>query len=88
MMGSFGSGMGSMWLFALLALAGITLLVILVVRLLGGGLNRGRPAGGDVHGDGTPSRSRARQILDERFARGELTIEDYRERLQALGEEE
>ncbi len=88
MMGGFDGGMSSMWLFALLALAGITLLVILVVRLLGGGLNRGRPTDDGVHGDGTPGRSRARQLLDERFARGELTVEDYREHLRVLGEEE
>lgn len=28
--------------------------------------------------------SRAREILDERFARGELSSEEYRERLEAL----
>lgn len=92
MMGGFGGGLGFMWLSALLALAGITLLVILLVRLLGGGLNRRSTGdsghGDDVHGDGTPGRSQARQILDERFARGELTAEDYRKRLRVLGERE
>jgi putative membrane protein len=32
-------------------------------------------------------RSRARQVLDERYARGEITTEEYRERLRALGED-
>jgi putative membrane protein len=30
------------------------------------------------------SSARAKEILDERFARGELTIEEYRERREAL----
>ncbi|BCW69253.1 SHOCT domain-containing protein [Arthrobacter sp. NicSoilB8] len=34
-----------------------------------------------------PGRSQARMILDERFARGELTVEQYRENLKVLGEE-
>ena len=32
-------------------------------------------------------KSRARLILDERFARGELTAEQYRDNLKVLGEE-
>ena len=32
-------------------------------------------------------RSRARQILDERFAKGELTADQYREQVRVLGEE-
>ena len=34
-----------------------------------------------------PGRSPARRILDERFARGELTVEQYRENLKVLDEE-
>jgi putative membrane protein len=34
-----------------------------------------------------PGRSPARLILDERFARGELTVEQYRENLKVLDEE-
>jgi putative membrane protein len=33
----------------------------------------------------TGSTNRAREILAERLARGEITVEEYRERLQALG---
>jgi putative membrane protein len=57
-----------------LLLAGLLLAglgVLVVVALRLGG--RGR-------------RSAARQILDERFARGELTTEEYAERLRALGD--
>lgn len=34
-----------------------------------------------------PGKSQARLILDERFARGELTAEQYRENVKVLGEE-
>ena len=82
MMGT-GMGMGWMWIFWLLLIVGIVLLVALAVRALGGGIRRDGAPGGD---DGRPSRSHARELLDERYARGELTTEEYRERLTALGE--
>jgi len=45
-------------------------------------------AGGPAGGPGFPGgKSPARLILDERFARGELTAEQYRENLKVLGEE-
>jgi putative membrane protein len=47
--------------------------VWLLVRTLGSG------------GPGTsPSTRRARELLAERFARGEMTVEEYRERLDVL----
>lgn len=33
----------------------------------------------------SPGGGRAREILDERYARGELTTDEYRERLDHLG---
>ncbi|MBK5223953.1 MAG: SHOCT domain-containing protein [Acidimicrobiia bacterium] len=33
----------------------------------------------------SPGSARAREILDERYARGELTTDEYRERLDHLG---
>jgi putative membrane protein len=76
--------MAWMWMFWLLLVVGIVLVVVVAVRALGGGLHReGTPGGGD----GRPSRTRAREVLDERYARGELTTEEYRERLSALGED-
>ncbi|HEX9225109.1 MAG TPA: SHOCT domain-containing protein [Arthrobacter sp.] len=50
----------------------------------------GNPPGGAGFqgGPGVPGgKSPARLILDERFARGELTAEQYRENLKVLGEE-
>lgn len=44
----------------------------------------GTPPGGTGFPGG---KSQARLILDERFARGELTAEQYRENLKVLGEE-
>lgn len=86
-MGDFSGGMGSMWLFGLLALVGVTLLVILLVRLIGGGV-RGNAPSNDVSGEGRADRNRAHQILDERLAKGELSVEEYRQRLQTLRENE
>jgi putative membrane protein len=78
MMWGYGYEIGWMWLWGVFLLAGITVLVILAVRLLTGGL---------LHSGPSPSgRSQARLILDERFARGELTAEQYRENLKVLGE--
>lgn len=100
MMWGYGPDMGWMWLWGVLMLVGIALLVLVAVRLFsgggrggfqGGGFNPpGQPgAGGPWPGAGGPGqgRSRARQILDERFAKGELTADEYREQVRVLGEE-
>jgi putative membrane protein len=83
-------GMGWLWLFGLLLLVvGIGVLVVLAVRLWRGGVDRGTGPGasGPPRLDGRPpAHGRARDVLDERYARGELTTEEYRERLQALNE--
>jgi putative membrane protein len=75
--------MGWYWLFGALLLLGLTLLVVVAVRGLLGGVGRGGPT---VAGD-QPAGRQARNILDERYARGELSTEEYRERLQDLGED-
>lgn len=76
-----GSGMGWMWLFWLLLVVGLALLVLVAVRALFGGVTRGRSTQ-------TATRaSTAGDLLDERYARGELNTDEYRERLQALREE-
>ena len=84
-MNGYGSGMGWGWIFWLLMLIGIVLVIVVVVRAAGGGRRDAdfTPATG-----GRSGRSRAREVLDERYARGELTTEEYRERLTALGENE
>lgn len=83
MMWGYGWDMGWMWLFVPLTLIGIVLVVLLAVRLFGGGVSRGGVAGPLA----AQGRSRARQILDERFAKGELTADQYREQLRVLDED-
>ncbi len=91
----YGSGMG-MWGFGLLLVVGVGLLVVLAARALGSGVTRGPRVGpNEPPHDATgteqpqdapaPGPGRAREILDERYARGELSTEEYRERLQSLG---
>lgn len=76
-------GMGWGWLFWLLLIAGVILLVIVAIRLIGGGVARGTSSGvSDAVRDG----GRARQLLDERYASSELSTEEYRERLRVLRE--
>ncbi len=84
MMGGYGCGpmMGWVWVFWILIVVGVALLVLLAVRLIGGGTNR-TGTGGGPSGAAT-GRSAARRILDERYAKGELDVEDYRERLKGL----
>jgi putative membrane protein len=78
MMGD-GFGGGWMWLFGLLLLLGLSLLVVVAVRALGGGIYRARSARPN-------ERSRARELLDERYARGELSTDEYWERRRHLEE--
>jgi putative membrane protein len=73
------NGMGWMGLWGLLVLVGIVLLVVLVVWVLVGGVGSS--------GRRNAPRSAARQRLDERYAGGELTTEEYRERVRALEED-
>lgn len=87
MMWGYGQGVGWMWLWGVLLLIGIGILVLLMVRILGGGIGGGyAPPGAQGPGGAPMGKSRARQILDERFAAGELTAEQYREHLKVLGE--
>lgn len=88
MMWGYGQGMGWMWLWVPLLLIGIALLVLLAVRVFSGGIRHGYgPPGPPRPGGPSPSGgSRAHQILEERFARGELTADQYREHLKMLGE--
>lgn len=85
MMGN-GWGMGWMWFIWPLVILGIVLLVVFLVR---GTTTRTPDHGGEAAPprDGESARSRAQEILDERYARGELTDEEYQERLRNLGGE-
>ena len=67
-----GWGWGGMWLGPLFMLIPLTLLIaaiVLLVRWMGGGSGNG---GGRVR--------TARDILDERYARGEIDREEYQRR--------
>lgn len=78
-----GVGMGGGMFFGVLLLGLVHLLVIGVWAVLGG-VQRG--------GSGSTSRSQrgfepeARRLLDERYARGEITTDEYQERLRVLGQ--
>ena len=71
MMGWSGyGGFGMLWM--LLVMVGVVLLVVWGVRQMGGA--------------GTaPGRSRALEILDERYARGEIDREEFDTRRRDLG---
>ncbi|TFD32261.1 SHOCT domain-containing protein [Cryobacterium cryoconiti] len=87
MMWGYNGGLGWTVLFGLITIVSVVTLIVLAVRLSAGSRDRrepGPPSGAPYAG--TPGRSRARQILDERFAAGELTQEQYLEQVRALGE--
>ena len=70
------------WFFGALILLGIVIIGVVIVRANGGGLSRTR-----LRARGPPHKKNghARAILDERYARGELTTE-YLKRLNGLKE--
>ncbi len=79
--GMDGFWMGGGWLFGALIVVGVVLLIVLLVRVLGGGVSRNTGREQDVQ-----SPRSARQVLDERYARGDLSTEEYQERLRVLGD--
>jgi putative membrane protein len=84
MMWGNGYNMAWGWPVGLLMLVAIILLVIWAVRAFAGGTDRGGQRGDAPVASGKGERSQARQILDDRFAKGELNAEEYRERLKVL----
>lgn len=79
MMG-YGYGMEWMWVWMLtwllLAVAGLAVLSFAVIKLVGAGSRR--------INSGASGANAARQILSERFARGEIDEDEYRKRRDAL----
>jgi putative membrane protein len=69
--GRMMGGWGWMWLVGLLSMLALVVVVVWAVTR-SGSTNRPNPP------------SRAREILDERYARGEISTEEYRERLDTL----
>ncbi|MEO7147522.1 MAG: SHOCT domain-containing protein [Terrimesophilobacter sp.] len=86
MMFGYGYGMGWMWLWGLLALAGLVVLVFVIVRLAAGGATRDHARDPGATGARVEGKRMPREILDERYAKGELTTEEYQERLRVLGD--
>ncbi len=73
----------TLWFYGALLLAGVVLLAATILRVLVGGLDHGP----DRPGRGTGlSGGRARQLLDERYAAGELGTEEYQRRRHTLEE--
>ena len=89
MMDGGGFVRGWQWVFGLLLVIGLILLVFLAVRAVGGGISRDNKRGPGGAGGGQAYHSGgAREIVAERYARGELTEAEYRERLRVLDEGE
>lgn len=87
MMNGYGSmmGWGWMWIFWILIVIGVVLLVVLAVRMMRGDTPR---RGGDHDTfDRARPQATARQTLEQRYARGEIDTEEYRERLRVLEED-
>ena len=87
-------GMGWGWLFLTLLIVGIVILVVWAIRYMGPGGSTQAGPGRDSDQRETPSagghgsgNERARQILAERYARGEIELSEYEERLRTLREE-
>jgi putative membrane protein len=72
--GQMMGGWGWMWLVGLLSMLLLVALGVVVVWAVTRSGSTSRP-------DPT---SRAREILNERYARGEISTDEYRERLDAL----
>ena len=83
-MGS-GSAMGGGMFMGVLMMMGVILLIVVLVRAVGGGL-RLRDSSHEERGRSPRvAETTAERILDERYARGELSTEEYHERLRVLG---
>lgn len=87
MMWGNGSGSGWMWLFGIMVFLGLVLVIGAVVwAISSGSRSSGQAASGAERGGRPQGPSRARQILDERYARGEIDAQEYRDRRDALDE--
>lgn len=80
----YGYNMAWGWPIGLLMLAAVVLLIIWAVRAFAGGPSRGGQGGDARITLAKGERSQARQILDDRFAKGEVNATEYRERLRVL----
>ena len=72
----YGTGMGFAWVWPLLLVLGLAVVVWALLRA--STANSGR---------GSTGEGRAREILRERFARGEITEQELRERMRVLDDQ-
>lgn len=79
--------MGWMWIFWILLIVGAVVLVIVLAKVFFGGAGRGVREGGSAPPPGAHP-PRPRDILQERYARGEISTEEYTERLRTLDEDD
>ena len=85
MMGYGYDGGGAwMWVFGGLMMLGVLVLVGLAVWAVIAATNRGAATAATSPAD-VGERTRTRQVLDERYARGEIDSAEYTERLHTLG---
>ena len=77
-----GGGMGFLLLFWILLVVGAIVVGVVLVKVL---TSRTGTTSGAVPPPVARSH-RAREILEERYARGEISTEEYRERLSTLTE--
>ena len=80
MWGNYGMN-GWAWGFGVLVVIGVVILVIVLIRMLSNPQKAPPQAPPTVPGEAASPK----RILDQRYAQGELTTEEYRERLSALG---
>lgn len=73
-------GMSFMWVFWLFLVVGVVLVVAMAARAFTGAIGQR-----DHSGARAPGPTGARAVLDERYARGELSTEEYQDRLRVLG---
>lgn len=77
MWGPYGDGPGGWWGMSL-AMGGIGLVLVVLLVVLAVMLSRRQPAGDQGGG------RRALDVLDERFARGEIDAPEYEQRRRTL----
>ncbi|QQE79913.1 SHOCT domain-containing protein [Alicyclobacillus sp. SO9] len=77
--GAIGALIVVWWFFRLLVVGAVVFLVVYAVRSLSKGDNRMRYGKGPIAHDDS-----AKRILDERYARGEISAEEYREMKEEL----
>ena len=83
MMGGYGGGMWFGWIWPLILMIGLAALVwgVMNARSSSGARRLPREQG---QAGSSPSHDRATEILRERYARGEISEEEMRDRLRAL----